>query len=309
MRIIINSGWDDGMETFYLVDFENVHNEGLEQIDSLMKTEHVHIFSTENAPNIRMDLVFSKGIDIEGHIVPIRNQSVDMHLVSYLGHLLGIHGKQCAYVIVSKDTDYDNIIKFWKREGYPHISRKQKIPGNSTEKKTVQASTTRAAQTVNGKINEGMAYEFSGEDRCELNAFVQRGLAARGYSKNNVNRICKHVIAHCNDERLLSGIHNDLKNEFSDYLEVYEDVKAILEKFTATKGKAAKRESQVRSFFGQYFKKKIYTEHKEEIIKIIVNAKSRQQVNNALMKIYGNGNVVKQIRQVINPFIKDLPGQ
>lgn len=115
------------METFYLIDFENVHNEGLKNINSLRKNEHVHIFSTENALNIRMDIVFSRGIDIEGHIVPVRKQSLDMHLVSYLGYLLGIHGKQCAYVIVSKDTDYDNIIKFWKGEGYLNISRKQKI--------------------------------------------------------------------------------------------------------------------------------------------------------------------------------------
>lgn len=57
------------METFYLVDFENVHNAGLENIDSLKKTDHVHIFSTENAQNIRMDLAFSKGKDIVGHIV------------------------------------------------------------------------------------------------------------------------------------------------------------------------------------------------------------------------------------------------
>lgn len=77
------------METFYLVDFENVHNEGLENIDSLTQMEHVHIFSTENALNIRMDIVFSKGSDIEGHIVPVRKQSLDMHLVSYLGYLLG----------------------------------------------------------------------------------------------------------------------------------------------------------------------------------------------------------------------------
>lgn len=299
------------METYYLVDFESVHNEGMENINSLTRTEHVHIFSTKNALNIRMDLALPKGeIEMESHIVPIRKQSVDMHLVSYLGHLMGKHGKQCAYVIISKDKDYDNIIKFWEEEGYSNISRKQKIPGTSTKQnKSVQASTTETTQTVNGKINEGMAYEFSGEDRSKLNAFVQRGLAAEGYVKEDVNNICKHVIAHCNDERILNGIHNDLRNEYNDYLEVYEDVKAILEKFVATNGKFAKRESRVRSFFGQHFKKKIYTDYKEEIIQIIINAKSRQQINNALMRLYGDGKVVKHIHQVINPLIQDLPGQ
>lgn len=285
------------METFYLVDFENVHNEGLENIDSLTKTEHVHIFSTENARNIRMDLVFSKGIDIEGHIVPIRNQSVDMHLVSYLGYLMGKHGKQCAYVIVSKDKDYDNIVKFWQGEGYSNIARKQKIPGNLTkQKKAVQVSDTGTIQKVDGS-------------RSKLKAFVKYGLVIRQYEKEEVNKICEIVIAHCSDERMLNGIHNDLRDEYNDYLEVYEDVKEILERFKDTREKATKRESQVRSFFGQHFKKKIYTEHKEEIIRIIVSAKSKQQINNALMKLYADGAVVKHIYQTINSLIKDLPGK
>lgn len=297
------------METFYLIDFENVHNEGLENIDLLSKNDHVHIFSTENALNIRMDIVFSKGIDIQGHIVPVRKQSLDMHLVSYLGHLLAIHGKQCAYVIVSKDTDYDNIIKFWKEEGYANISRKQVIYENTSQKKAATQQNPSVAQSANSKISAGMAYEFSGSDRSELNLFMQRGLAAIGYSGKDADRICKYVVAHCNDERMLCGIHNDLRKEFDDYSKVYEDVKTILGKFVSSKSKAAKRVSQVRSFFGQHFKKKVYVDKKEEIIKIILNAQTRQQVNNGLMKLYSDGNVVKHIYQTIQPLIKDLPGK
>ena len=203
------------METFYLIDFENVHNEGLENIDSLPKDDHVHIFSTENALNIRMDLVLSKEIDIQGHIVPVRKQSLDMHLVSYLGYLLGVNGKQCAYVIVSKDTDYDNIIRFWKEEGYPNLSRKTAIPGKV--KQQGQKAPQKASTTT--------------------------------------------------------------------------------------------RESQVRSFMGQHFKKKIYTDKKEDIIKVILGAKTRQQINNGLMKLYSDGSVVKQIYQTVKPLIKDLPGK
>lgn len=32
------------MKPFYLVDFENVHNEGIVDIDKLSKEEYVHIF-------------------------------------------------------------------------------------------------------------------------------------------------------------------------------------------------------------------------------------------------------------------------
>ena len=297
------------METFYLVDFENVHNEGLENIDSLTQTEHVHIFSTKNALNIRMDLVLSKGIDIEGHIVPVRKQSLDMHLVSYLGYLLGIHGKECAYVIVSKDTDYDNIIKFWREKEYTNISRKQEIPGTLTNQKLKQSVTATTTHTANSKISKGMAYDFSGEDKSELNQFLQRGLAAKGYSGSDANCICKYVVAHCNDEKILSGIHNDLKEKYDNYREIYEDVKIILEKFVSSKSKIAKRRSQVRSFFGQHFRKKIYTDNKEKIIEIIINAKTKQQINNDLMKLYSDGNIVKHIYQTIQPLIKDLPGK
>lgn len=217
---------DRQMETFYLIDFENVHNEGLENIDSLPKTDHVYIFSTD-ALNIRTDIVFSKGHDIQGYIVPAGKQSLDMHLVSYLGYLLAAHGKQCTYVIVSKDTDYDNIINFWKEEGYPNILRKQSIPeASTTQKKTGQAPA--AAQNVNDK---------------------------------------------------------------------------------SSKSKNAKRESQVRSFFGQHFKEKIYVDNKEKIISIILNADTKQQINNDLMKLYTDGSIVKHIYQTIQPLMQELPGK
>ena len=48
------------MKTFYLIDFENVHNDGIENIESMTKEEHVHIFSTQNATNIRQDIFLVK---------------------------------------------------------------------------------------------------------------------------------------------------------------------------------------------------------------------------------------------------------
>ena len=246
---------------------------------------------------------------MKGHIVPAGKQSLDMHLAAYLGYLLGIHGKECAYVIISKDTDYDNIIKFWKGEGYSHISRKQKIPGvSSNQKKAAASAAAMTDQTINNKISVGMAYDFSGNDRSELNVFMQHGLIGMGYLSSDANRICKYVVAHCNDARMLKGIHNDLKSEFNNYLEIYEDVKTILGKFVRSKS-ITKRGSQVRSFFGQHFRKKIYIDKKEEIIGILLSSKTKQQVNNNLMKLYADGNVVSHIYQTIQPLIKDLPGK
>ena len=296
------------METYYLIDFENVHNDGIANIESMTKEDHVHIFSTQNATNIRRDIFWLNG-DIKSHLVPIRKQSLDMHLVSYLGYLLGIHGKDCNYVIISKDKDYDNIVKFWQEEGCFNISRKEKLLGNvSTQKKAIIQTVMQgqnSIQTVNSKINAGMAYKFEGDDKSKLNLFMQHGLVGMGYDRNSANRICKIVIAHCNEEKILNGIHNELKKVFSDYLSVYEDVKSILEKFVQSKSKVAKRESQIRSFFGQHFKKKKYVECKEEIIQIILKAETKQQVNNSLLKLYSDGTEVSYIYKTVQPLNKD----
>lgn len=303
------------METFYLIDFENVHNDGITNIESIKKEEHVHIFSTQNATNIRQDIFWLNG-DIKSHLVPVRRQSLDMHLVSYLGHLLGVHGKECSYVIISKDKDYDNIVKFWKEEGYPNIFRKEKLPGKTTPtaKTTNKATVTangKQAQTINSVISTGLSYKLSGSDRCELNLYVQHALTDDyDYTIGDANRICKYVIAHCNDERILSGLHNDIRVEFPGcYEKVYSDVKEILCEFVGDRKQDSRREAQVRSFFGRYFKKKIYTEYKEDIIDAILSGKTKQQVNNNLMRIYSDGSIVSHIYQTIQPLIKDLPGK
>lgn len=69
-----------------------------------------------------------------------------------------------------------------------------------------------------------------------------------------------------------------------------------------------KRAAQVRSFFGSHFKEKMYLNRKEEIIQAVLKAKTKQQVNNNLMKHFKN-NEVGTIYQRLRPLIKDLPGK
>lgn len=68
------------------------------------------------------------------------------------------------------------------------------------------------------------------------------------------------------------------------------------------------REAQIRSFFGQHFKEKEYIEHKEDIIQTVLNGKTRQQINNKLMKFYPSKSAGK-IYQKLKPLIKGLPGK
>ena len=73
------------IETYYLIDYENVHSDGLAGCNDLTKTDHVIIFFTENAKNIDMSEIFDHGdASLEMEKVPAGNQSADMHIVSYL---------------------------------------------------------------------------------------------------------------------------------------------------------------------------------------------------------------------------------
>lgn len=115
--------------THYLIDFENVHEEGLSGSETLGGNDYVHLFSTRNAPKISIQKLTSfNAVNLYSHAIPAGKQSLDMHLVSYLGYLIGMDGgKDSHYIIVSKDTDYDNVIAFWKGEGVGYISRQDTI--------------------------------------------------------------------------------------------------------------------------------------------------------------------------------------
>ena len=74
------------------------------------------------------------------------------------------------------------------------------------------------------------------------------------------------------------------------------------------KTKPDKREAQVRSFFGQHFKEKKYKQKKEIIIQAILKSKTKQQVNNALMKSLASeetGVIYKRL----SPLLASLSGK
>lgn len=69
-----------------------------------------------------------------------------------------------------------------------------------------------------------------------------------------------------------------------------------------------KREAHVCSFFDKHFKEKIYLDKRDEIMQAVLNSKTKQQVNNNLMKHF-EGKEVSTIYKKLKPLIKDLPGK
>lgn len=72
--------------------------------------------------------------------------------------------------------------------------------------------------------------------------------------------------------------------------------------------KISKREAQVRSFFGRYFKEDKYIQHKEQIIQAVLQSKSKLQVNNRLMKVFSSEET-SIVYKRLAPLLKDMPGK
>lgn len=111
--------------TYYLIDYENTNSGGLKGCAKLKKSDRVFIFYSENASKINLDFFAANGKPkISAIKVPVKKQSLDMHLASYIGYLIGRHkGEQCKFVIISMDNDYDNIISFWRKKKVDVVRR------------------------------------------------------------------------------------------------------------------------------------------------------------------------------------------
>ena len=137
-------------ETYYLIDFENVGPKGLEGAGKLTTADQVHLFSTSQAAKITTaTLANFNATKLLVHEVPAGSQSVDMHLVSFLGYLLGSRSSAPQIVIVSNDSDYDDIVSFWKSEKGVVIQRRDKLVAE--EAKPAPAKSAGGGKTTSAK--------------------------------------------------------------------------------------------------------------------------------------------------------------
>ena len=95
------------MAVCYLVDFENVHESGLQGIDQLSANDCVFLFFTAEKDIVNLNALV--GIQSALRIIRVQagRQSLDMHLAIHLGLLIGREtSPDDQYVIISRDSDY-----------------------------------------------------------------------------------------------------------------------------------------------------------------------------------------------------------
>lgn len=102
------------MSVQYLVDYENVHESGIYGLDALSAEDCVYLFHTSTTEKITLSTLDDVRAWVKVILVPPGKQSLDMHLSSFLGYLIGKEtDPDTKYAIVSHDTDYRGITDFW----------------------------------------------------------------------------------------------------------------------------------------------------------------------------------------------------
>ncbi len=226
------------METHYLIDYENCHKDGLAGCDKLKGTDHIYLFYTDNAKDTTFDIFINHGkAELIIKKVPLGDQSLDKHLIAYLGYLIGKNtGKQAEYVIISKDTGYDKVSSFLQlEEKNSKITRYNKIAKKTSEtQKTEKKKTTTANQTPQKTT------KFNSDKKTKLNQQVQQALSSSDveYGPGVINAVAKVVTSHYEEKRFMNEVHNELRKMYpDDYLDVYADIKPILSKYATEQDK------------------------------------------------------------------------
>lgn len=223
------------IKNYYLIDYENVHEGGLSGYGELGKTDHVVIFYTQNAKKIDMNSISSRR---KPHLKMINvepgKQSADMHIISYLGYLLGKYGENCNIIIVSKDKDYDNVVKswkkrFWKQRENISVLRTDQI--NNIPEQYEKALNKKKAELYREELR---AVKKSGFDKkkAELYQEVLQAVKKSGFDESIANTVAKLATQMYGHEYMLDEMVTALKERYNDYRDVYASVKPILLKYT-----------------------------------------------------------------------------
>ena len=210
------------IETYYLIDYENVNGSGLEGCNKLTETDHIIIFFTKNAMKINMSDISDHG-NAELKMIEISpgKQSVDMHIGSYLGYLLGVNrGRDCRIVIISGDQDFDHMLRFWRDRNGAMVSRAAKI----------KASAHNAEKARQKPAAEKPAPEENDSQKTRINNEIIQALSKAGFENEIVGFVASAAVKNIGSKNAKQQIYRAIISKFgqSKGLEIYNRIKKIV---------------------------------------------------------------------------------
>ncbi len=110
----------DFMKRTYLIDSENINDVWVEILDALESGDCIMVFFTDKSAHMGYDRIVRLMELEKGTVRWIRcfggQNALDFQLVTELGHQI-CQDQEREYVIVSNDTGYDSVVRYWQQRG------------------------------------------------------------------------------------------------------------------------------------------------------------------------------------------------
>lgn len=140
------------INTIYFIDSENINDVWVNLFDGLSDNDKVAVFYTDRSAHISCENV-RKLMNVDKNIISwiscynMSSNALDFQLVTELGSMIA---KKAAkeYVIVSNDTGFDSVVKYWSRE----CINIRRMKGNMCSIQTERTIDT-AEYTISKEIN------------------------------------------------------------------------------------------------------------------------------------------------------------
>lgn len=205
------------MSRIFLIDYENTGTAGLAGCEKLQKEDRIMLLFTKNNSKIDMSCIANHG-DAEFRMieVPAGKQSADLHIASYLGYLLSHPATGVKELnIVSKDTDFDNLLKFWGKKTNIKLKR---IPNIGASAKNA------AAEKKEAEAKKEPA------DKTEINNETMKALSNAGFNADIVGYVPSVVAKNIGVKNVKQQVYRAIISKYGQKqgLEIYSVIKKIV---------------------------------------------------------------------------------
>lgn len=108
------------MKRTYLIDSENINDIWVELLQQLEEKDDIMVFYTDKSAHMGYDKIVRLMELKKGTLQWIKcfegQNALDFQLVTELGHRICLEPKK-EYIIVSNDTGYDAVVRYWQLKG------------------------------------------------------------------------------------------------------------------------------------------------------------------------------------------------
>ncbi|MBR0281184.1 MAG: hypothetical protein IJQ81_06290 [Oscillibacter sp.] len=279
----------------FLVDYENVHANGLNGISGLSEEDTVIIFYSEKAETMTFGLHRrlneSKAQISFQRVSTGGKNALDFQLCTYLGYLICQNAQSlAAYYIVSGDSDYEALTVYWKRHNV-NVSLIPEIAAFSAPVKSPPESAKEPSAPVLKPSEQTTAP--TGDLSTQLKAVLPAKYHAQIPVIADIIRRCK----------TRQNVHTELMRTFhqgadtSVPKEIYQSVKPLVP------GEAEYLQTELKAVLAEKYHPHIYA-----IVGIIQRYKTKQEIHVELQKAFHEGadnRVPSEIYQSIKPLLTD----